>query len=734
MKLLSAVSLLLPCALALSATDDKPLQARLKTIFGDMKAAESDLATLGSSKADAHTKQLMKRLEGEVDEALPDELRKLSEVFHDEERKTGVVKAHRRSVSTFERAPHVERIVDKLAKRRFKRHEDRSGCSEKFSMSEVGYAPEAAKFLTKSFLQEPEEEEEGSFTSKPGSGSDQKFADNGRSNMGKVAGEEVLVTVYKDGFWPVGCIADSMIKSGDKFGPGKHSYKEEYTNVSVALYSELVLKDAQKPMTPHTCFEFCRSMDGMSFFGIKDGRTCYCMPYYKPSASGSGMCDLPCPGDEMQICGGKAKSSVFEMHTCGDRGAALTTVAATAGEALSAFYAAALFSGKYSDNLQSTGAKLQTLGGLSGSPTTGDYGQTAKEYAGEAGHVLMDGECMEAYDELLVVYEESEGTSLLDMKKAANLAALEESASKMEKLTPKVAECAKKAGKATEAGYPAYGAAIESTSADDFDAYEESFGTTLAQYYPLMYALDNKKTPMQSVCESKPVGAPAVGTLAECAEACDAQWDPKEKCTGFQFYDVGDAMPVCFLFTEITKAYLFECDFIEAGNEALKEEKKLFLQKDSEEETRVANNIIKMAEEGKEPEEEEEKELPKMNEGHCSSVKANVMYTGSTCADLYGSGHAVKDACPDVCKKTDGAKVLASCFLKLSEISASMKMFKIMEEKRCFGGKDNSEVSESGVDAKLVPFDDQGAVLAGDATIGGKTVSEPVIWAAPEEA
>jgi len=728
MKLLVAVSLLLPCALALSTGDDKPLEKRLKDIFGDIRKAESDIATLGSSKADAHTKQLMKRLQGEVDDALPDELRKLSEVFHEEERRTGVVKVHRRSSSSsIARAPHVDRIVDKLAKRRFKRHADRSGCGAKFSLNEMGFKPEAAQFFKKSFLQEPEEEDEGSFTSKPGSGSDQKFADNGRSVMGKVAGEEVLVTVYKDGYFGVGCIADSMIKAGDKFGQFKATYKEELTNISIALYSELVLKDAQQPMTPHTCFEFCRSMDGMSFFGIKDGRTCYCMPYYK-STTGSGMCDLPCPGDEMQICGGTVKSSVFEMHSCGDRGQALTAVAATAGEALSAFYAAALFAGKYSDQLQSTGAKLEKIGGLSGSPTTGDYGMTAKKYAGEAGHVLMDGTCMESYDELLAVYEESEGTSLLDMKQAANLARLEEAAGKMEKLTPTVAECAKKAGKATEAGYPAYGAAVEAKSADDYEAYEESFATTLAQYYPLMYALDNKKKPMQSVCETEPVGVPAVGTLAECAEACDLMWKPDEKCTGFQFYDTGDEMPVCFLFKEIKKAYLFDCDFIDTGNEAFEEEKGgKFLQQ----EQRVASNIIKMEEEGKEP--EEKKELPKMNEGHCSSAKASVMYTGSTCSDLYGSDHAVKDVCPDVCKKSEGAKILASCFLKLSEISAGMKMFKIMEEKRCFGGKDNSEVSGSGVDAKLVPFDDAGAVIAGDATIGGKTVSEPVIWAAPEE-
>jgi hypothetical protein len=316
------------------------------------------------------------------------------------------------------------------------------------------------------------------------------------------------------------------------------------------------------------------------------------------------------------------------------------------------------------------------------------------------------------------------------MKKAVNLAKLEEDAGKMEKMTPKVAECAKKAGKATESGYPAYGASLEAKSEEDFKAHEESFGTTLAQYYPLMYALDNKKTPMQSVCDSDPVGVPAVGTLSECAEACDAQWDPKEKCTGFQFFDTGDEMPVCFLFKEIKKANLFNCEFITDGNKVLeeKEKKEGFLQQ----EARVANDIIKMEEAGEEPE-EEEKELPKMNEGHCSAAKASVMYTGSTCDDLFGSDHSVKKTCKDACKKTEGAKILATCYLKLSEISAGMKMFKVMEEKRCFGGSENEDVAASGVDANIVPFDDQGAVLAGDATIGGKTVSEPVIWAAPEE-
>merc|ERR1719235_445154 len=150
-------------------------------------------------------------------------------------------------------------------------------------------------------------------------------------------------------------MADKMYKTGDKHGDGKFSYKQQYANVSVAVYKELVLEDSQKAMTPYVCYEFCRSIDGMGFFGITEGRTCYCTPYYVPDETGTGSCDLPCPGDSLQMCGGKSKSSLYEMHYCGGKGAALTAVSAAAGEALSAFYAAALYASRLSSQLQKSG-------------------------------------------------------------------------------------------------------------------------------------------------------------------------------------------------------------------------------------------------------------------------------------------------------------------------------------------------------------------------------------------
>jgi len=52
------------------------------------------------------------------------------------------------------------------------------------------------------------------------------------------------------------------------------------------------------------------------FFGIQNGDGCYCMPYYKVMAADSSNCDVPCEGEPDQICGGKSKSSIFEMHFC----------------------------------------------------------------------------------------------------------------------------------------------------------------------------------------------------------------------------------------------------------------------------------------------------------------------------------------------------------------------------------------------------------------------------------
>ena len=66
------------------------------------------------------------------------------------------------------------------------------------------------------------------------------------------------------------------------------------------------------------CFAFCRRMEqGYTFFGLRNGRDCYCTPYYTAKAGNEGeMCTAPCDGDSNQMCGGENKSLIFEMHSC----------------------------------------------------------------------------------------------------------------------------------------------------------------------------------------------------------------------------------------------------------------------------------------------------------------------------------------------------------------------------------------------------------------------------------
>merc|ERR1719267_132584 len=144
-------------------------------------------------------------------------------------------------------------------------------------------------------------------------------------------------TVLKDGFLEVDCVKDYMYYRGDKFGDKKHDYKlGPVSNVSIVHYEDHVAKEDQVEMTQKVCFEFCRTVPNMGFFGIVNGRGCYCTPYFQAMESDSTQCDAVCEGDKTTMCRGKSKSSVFAMHMCdstkddlGERQATATGMAAT---------------------------------------------------------------------------------------------------------------------------------------------------------------------------------------------------------------------------------------------------------------------------------------------------------------------------------------------------------------------------------------------------------------------
>lgn len=53
-------------------------------------------------------------------------------------------------------------------------------------------------------------------------------------------------------------------------------------------------------------------------FGLRNGKDCYCSPYYK-QGPGDGVCDAGCAGDSAVTCGSTSgMSDVYEMHACSD--------------------------------------------------------------------------------------------------------------------------------------------------------------------------------------------------------------------------------------------------------------------------------------------------------------------------------------------------------------------------------------------------------------------------------
>lgn len=130
---------------------------------------------------------------------------------------------------------------------------------------------------------------------------------------------EGLVTIYKDGYFHIRCMMDAMESEADWHN--ERTRPHEYvvkTNVTIVRYTDRVDKEKQVKMKPRICFDFCRTVPDMLYFGLTNGRDCYCTPYYH-QVPGDGACSAQCEGDISKTCGNtKGMSDVYEMHTCGD--------------------------------------------------------------------------------------------------------------------------------------------------------------------------------------------------------------------------------------------------------------------------------------------------------------------------------------------------------------------------------------------------------------------------------
>jgi len=340
-------------------------------------------------------------------------------------------------------------------------------------------------------------------------------------------------TVYKDGFYHVNCIDDAMKEFADKHGASGHEkYAAQSTGVSIVKYSTVIAKEDQEEMTHSVCYNFCRRIEGMNFFGIQNGRDCYCTPYYKQQAgAGSENCDLPCDGNNGQMCGGTKKSDMFQMHWCGDAveglNSAKTLLLAAKGE----------LKGLYdnmktcADKLQAAGKKLQEVESVdSGDKYVGDMAMAAKGAAGDYlklnKKVPSDAKLQKVVDDMPTGDMSSPENAMAAEKSMEDMDLFEALANDgIDDLTEATAACG-------DAAAPA-----------DLESVDKKY-FSVAKF--VEEDIDDKWKAHSTTCGGDFIGSASIRSTDECAAYCDATVFPK-KCMAFQA--VGDDL--CVLFSEV---------------------------------------------------------------------------------------------------------------------------------------------------------------------------------------
>jgi len=341
-------------------------------------------------------------------------------------------------------------------------------------------------------------------------------------------------TVLKDGFLEVDCVKDYMYYRGDKFGDNKHDYKlGPVSGVSIVHYDAFVAKEDRKEMTQKVCFEFCRTVPNMGFFGIVNGRGCYCTPYFTPMESDSTQCDSVCEGENTLMCGGKSKSSVFAMHMCASTKEDLGTRSSAAGSLKADMDAKVKNAEKLSKDMQSMGDALQASFGQVGDSGAAGLAQGAKVFAGKVEHKAEDAD--ETAGELGSFIKD--GGALKDFTDPATV-------TKAERIMEGIDETM---------------AAGELVS-DELDALtnlaspEKTTAGAAKQYYAAMYFVDKEFDGVPMTCSGDSVAEPIVGKSEDgCATACDANI---HSCVGFQYFKKG-GKELCFLFSKFSTGFYY---------------------------------------------------------------------------------------------------------------------------------------------------------------------------------
>eukprot|EP00927_Polykrikos_kofoidii_P070077 TRINITY_DN6594_c0_g1_i1.p1 TRINITY_DN6594_c0_g1~~TRINITY_DN6594_c0_g1_i1.p1 ORF type:complete len:491 (-),score=85.12 TRINITY_DN6594_c0_g1_i1:37-1509(-) len=337
-------------------------------------------------------------------------------------------------------------------------------------------------------------------------------------------------TVYKDGFYDVDCVNDYMFAHGDKFGDKKSGYQLGNANVSIVHYTAHVPRADRQPMTHEVCFRFCRTVEDMAFFGLINGRECYCLPYFQADAWDNSMCDVVCDGDATTMCGGKFKSSIFGMHLCNDAKDDLHTakhtleISAASMRNLSALVATA------GSDMQALADKYQPLFESAGDPRAADLMQSAKQFAGK----LIEGVSLAELikDDIAKLKSEEQ------VRSAGDPAIIKDHIAKIDAAKVQADVASDKLSWLMNRAIP------------------DEEANAAKSYYPAMYFVDKQHASVPSTCTGTQAADPMVASSVDsCAHACDSDVGV---CEAFSFFPGnGSSRGLCFLMSKLKTVTFF---------------------------------------------------------------------------------------------------------------------------------------------------------------------------------
>jgi hypothetical protein len=354
-------------------------------------------------------------------------------------------------------------------------------------------------------------------------------------------------TVLKDGFFKAACVKDHMLYYGDKFGKHKFDYSEgAVSNTSIVRYDELVKKQDREPMSPDVCFSFCRTVPNMTFFGIQNGRNCYCVPFFKPMAGDSSQCDANCEGDTSQLCGSKTKSTLWEMHMCANTVKDLEYSLQLAKNNFMFMRAGGMQLEQVEEGIQKSAEGLQMLfGEMMGDTVASNLMQEAKVWAGNMSAAIKQAQDFgDKFDESIKAAEEILSTAKGGLDFETTTAAEDV----MEKLGDETHIAEQHAFKIRDM--------MLGTMPDMQNKTED----VEDQFYKVMYFVNKKHDGLPTTCGGDLSTHVLGGTMEGCAQAC-ALGEGHEDCVGFNYMPNPITGGVCFLFSKLDSVmYYTGCD------------------------------------------------------------------------------------------------------------------------------------------------------------------------------